>query len=76
MADVAELQRLIDGLGTDDLIRQISDLESVIIEGRKRVMEIDGNIASSMEPAEDLKAKLAAADDDLAYLKTQISIAE
>ena len=53
----------------DDLIQKVDDLEDEILGFRKRVVSLDGQIAATLKPIADAKAKLKAARDDLGYLR-------
>ena len=70
------IQAIIDSLETDDLTREIEDLEESILENRKRAMEIDEMLASLVEPLENAKAQLKGAQEDLLFLRAQIIKAE
>ena len=43
---------------------------------RKRAIELDGSIAGTLKPIEELKAKIGSIEGDLAYLKEEIILAE
>ena len=75
-AEISRIQALINGMGVEDLVTQIENLEKSILALRMRVMEADGELSSSLEPLEDLKSKLEGAERDLAYLKTQVGYVE
>lgn len=46
------------------------------MEKRKAVISIDSKLASLVEPLENLRVQLRGAEEDLAFLKSQIVIVE
>ncbi len=46
------------------------------MEKRKVVIEIDSKLASLVEPLENFRVQLRGAEEDLAFLKTQIVVCE
>lgn len=73
--EAARLQTLIDSLKGDNsykgLTTDINNLDAKIQINRSKVTEIDSQIASSLGPLEDLKAKLSQANEDLQYIRNQ-----
>ena len=67
---------MIDGIESDDLTDQVREIEESILEGRKKIIQIDQQISAITEPYEKLKNDLDRAQQDLVYLKTQISVSE
>ena len=77
--ELAALQALLERLRDQevaDLTDQIDALENSILENRQEINNIDSQLANSIGPLEDLRAKLAKAEDDLAYLKVQQTAAQ
>lgn len=74
--EVDRIQKLVDNLRSDDLANQINELEDSIMDKRKTVIAIDSKLASLVEPLENLRVQLRGAEEDLAFLKSQIVICE
>ena len=74
--EVNRIKKLIANLRGDDLADQIAELEESIMADRKVVIDIDSHLAGLVEPLENLRVQLRGAEEDLAFLKTQIVICE
>lgn len=74
--DVDRIQQLIDGLEDDNLTDRVREIEEIILSKRTEVISLDQRIAALTEPYEKLKNELKRAEDDLVYLRSQITVAE
>ena len=77
-AETQRIQTEIDNTqdSNSDLTEKANELEDEILDLRRRTMELDGLISGTLKPLEELKARIASLEDDLAYLKGEIITAE